>query len=264
MGQDVESILAMYVHNIDPILFSLGPFEVKYYGLMYVLGFAFVYFIMNYFIKKGRLNLTKNDVADFISYEVIGVILVSRIFYVFAYNFSYYLSNPLEIFMIWHGGLSFHGGFLGALLAGYIFCRVKNIKFYDLADIVVIPLGIALFLGRIGNFINGELYGRITNVPWAVKFPDAEGFRHPSQLYEAGKNLVIFFTQWAIKDKELPSGFRFWLFVIMYSSLRFAIEFFREPDAQIGFIYGLTLGQWINIVMFLVGIIFFVNVNRKK
>ena len=125
-------------------------------------------------------------------------------------------------------------------------------------------MGIALFLGRIGNFINGELYGRITTLPWGVKFQGVEGYRHPSQLYEAGKNLILFFAQWTLHERQLPKGFRFWLFVVMYSSMRFVIEFFREPDPQIGFIYGLTLGQWINIVMFGIGIIFFVKVNKKK
>ncbi len=254
----------MYVHNLSPTLLKLGPLEIKYYGLMYVIGVAFVYFILCYFAKKGRIKLTKDDIADFISYEVIGILLIARIFYVFVYNFQYYFANPLEIIMIWHGGLSFHGGLIGAAAAGWIFCRRKKIPFYELADIAVIPIGIALFLGRIGNFINGELYGRVTNLPWAVKFPDAQGFRHPSQLYEAGKNLVLFFTQWSIKDKILPPGFRLWLFVIMYSSLRFSVEFFREPDVQIGFIYGLTLGQWINLAMFIIGLIFFVRVNRKK
>lgn len=254
----------MYVHNLSPVLFNLGPLQLRYYGLMYVLGFLFVYFVLDYFIKKGRLGITKNDLSDLMSYLIIGVIVFARLFYILFYNLGYYLSNPLEILMLWHGGLSFHGGLVGAVIAGLVFCRIKKVKFYDLADVVVIPLGVALFLGRVGNFINGELYGRITDLPWAVKFQGVEGYRHPSQLYEAGKNLILFFTQWSIKDKQLPSGFRFWLFVVMYSSLRFSIEFFREPDVQIGFIYGLTLGQWINLVMFTIGLIFFVKVNKKK
>jgi phosphatidylglycerol:prolipoprotein diacylglycerol transferase len=254
----------MFVHNINPVLLTLGPFEIKYYGLMYLLGFAFAFLIIRHFAKKGRIILTADDTADFISYQVLGIIIFARLFYAFVYNFSYYMSKPIEILMIWQGGLSFHGGLIGAVIASWIFCRRKKIDFYSIADIAVIPLGFALFLGRIGNFINGELYGRVTSVPWAVKFPNAEGYRHPSQIYEAGKNLVIFIVQWSIRNRELPKGFRFWLFVLMYSSFRFCIEFFREPDAQIGFVYGLTLGQWINIVMFLVGLIFFVKVNRRR
>ncbi len=254
----------MYVHNLTPILLKLGPLEIRYYGLMYVLGFLFVYFVLNYFSKKKLFPLSKEDIADLMSYLIVGIIVFARLFYVFVYNFSYYFSEPLKIFAIWEGGLSFHGGLIGAVLAALYYCKKKNLNFYDLADFVVIPLGVALFFGRIGNFINGELYGRITNVPWAVKFPGAEGFRHPSQLYEAGKNLIIFAVQWPLKDKSLPKGFRFWLFVLMYSSMRFAVEFFREPDTQIGFIFGFTLGQWINVVMFAIGLVFFVRVNRKK
>jgi len=165
---------------------------------------------------------------------------------------------------VWHGGLSFHGGLIGAAIAGFIYTKKKKISFYDIADIIVMPLALGLALGRIGNFINGELYGRITNVPWAVKFPDAEGFRHPSQLYESIKNLIIFFALWVIKDKNLPKGFMFWLFVIMYSALRFMVEFFRHPDEQLGFIIGfLSMGQVLSIVMFVIGIFFFYKVSKK-
>ena len=253
----------MYVHDLSPILLKLGPLEVRYYGLAYVLGFLFVYFVLNYLSKKNKFPLSKDELLDFLSYLIIGILIFARLFYVLFYNFSYYSSYPLKIFSIWEGGLSFHGGLIGAILVTVWYCRKNKIDFYDLADYVVIPLGIGLFLGRIGNFINGELYGRITDVSWAVKFQGVDGFRHPSQLYEAGKNLMIFFVQWSIKDKSLPKGFRFWLFVVMYSSMRFAVEFFREPDYQIGFIYGLTLGQWINLGMFVIGLIFFYRINKN-
>lgn len=253
----------MFVHDLSPVLIKLGPLEIRYYGLMYVLGFLFIYYMLRYLSREKKLELSNDEITDLMSYLIIGVIVFARLFYVAAYNLNYYLSNPIKIIAVWEGGLSFHGGLIGAVIVGLWYCKKKNLKFYDLADFFVIPLGIALFLGRIGNFINGELYGRVTNLPWGVKFQSAEGFRHPSQLYEAGKNLLIFIVQWHIKDKELPKGFRFWLFVVMYSSLRFIIEFFREPDAQIGFVYGLTLGQWINLVMFLVGIIFFVKIKKK-
>lgn len=254
----------MFVHDLNPVLLDLGPLQIRYYGLAYVLGFIFIYFVLNYFSKKKVFLLSKDDITDFITYLLLGVLVFARLFYVAVYNFGYYLSEPLKIFAIWEGGLSFHGGLLGAVIATLIYCRKRKIGFYDIADYVVIPLGIGLFLGRIGNFINGELYGRITDVPWAVKFQGADGFRHPSQLYEAAKNLVIFGVHWSLKDKFLPKGFRFWLFVLMYSSMRFGIEFFRAPDPQIGFIASLTLGQWINIVMFSIGLIFFISVNKKK
>jgi len=137
-------------------------------------------------------------------------------------------------------------------------------SFYDIADICVIPLAFGLFLGRIGNFLNSELVGRITDVPWCVKFKDYEGCRHPSQLYESFKNLVIFAVLWFIKDKKLKKGIIFWSFILMYSTLRFFIEFFRFPDEQIGFILGLTMGQWLNIVMFAVGIFFFIRINKSN
>src|SRR3989338_10889466 len=183
----------MYIHDINPILLKLGFLEIRYYGLFYVIGFILTYFMLDWLAKKKNIALTKDDIADLLLYTVIGMLAGSRLFYALVYNFAYYLENPLHIFAIWEGGLSFHGALIGIIIAGYAFCRKKNFDFYTLADIVVIPVSLALMLGRIGNFINGELYGRITDLPWGVKFKDAEGFRHPSQLYEAFKNMVMFF-----------------------------------------------------------------------
>jgi len=245
----------MFYHNINPVLLRLGPFEIRYYGLFYVLGFVIAYFMLVHLAKKRQLNLTKDDVSDFLLYEIIGTIAGARLFYVLAYNLKFYLANPLQIFAIWQGGLSFHGGLLGAIIAAIIFCRKKKINFYDLADITVIPLALGLALGRIGNFTNGELFGRITNVPWAVKFPDAEGFRHPSQIYESLKNLFIFSVLWHAKNMKLPKGFLFWLFITLYSFLRFVVEFFREPDMQLGFFLGwITMGQILSVVTFSIGV----------
>ena len=254
----------MFIHNIDPVLLSIGPFQIRYYGLFFVLAFVMAYFLLVHFAKRKELSVTKDDIADLILYIIIGAVLGARIFYVFVYNLPFYLSNPFEIIAVWHGGLSFHGGIIGAVIAGIYFTKRKKIDFYELADIVVIPLALGLVLGRLGNFINGELYGRIADVPWAVKFPDAEGFRHPSQIYASFKDWLIFFTLWVIKDKNLPKGFMFWLFVVMYSTLRFIVGFFRAPDPQLGFILGpLTMGQILSIIMFFVGI-FFINRVYKK
>src|SRR3989338_6947630 len=245
----------MFYHNINPVLLRLGPFEIRYYGLFYVLGFVIAYFMLVYLAKKRQLNLTKDGISDFLLYEIIGTIAGARLFYVLAYNLKFYLANPLQIFAIWHGGLSFHGGLLGAIIAAMIFSKRKKVDFYDLADITVIPLALGLALGRIGNFINGELFGRITNVPWAVKFPDAEGFRHPSQIYESLKNLFIFSVLWHAKNMKLPKGFLFWLFITLYSFLRFVVEFFREPDMQLGFFLGwITMGQILSVVTFSIGV----------
>ena len=255
----------MFMHNINPVLLRLGPFEIRYYGLFYVLGFVMAYFIIDYLAKKKKISLSKDDIADFLLYIIVGTVLGARIFYIIFYNLPFYLSNPFEMLAVWHGGLSFHGGLIGSVIAGFYFCKRKKIDFYEIADITVIPLALGLALGRIGNFINGELYGRITDVPWAVKFPDAEGFRHPSQIYESFKNLLIFSTLWIIKDKKLPRGFIFWLFVVMYSALRFIVEFTREPDEQLGFIIGfLSMGQVLSIVMFAIGIFFIYRVSHKK
>jgi|SRR3989338_4722045 len=254
----------MFMHNINPVLLRLGPFEIRYYGLFYVLGFVMAYFIIDYLAKKKKISLSKDDIADFLLYIIVGTVLGARIFYIIFYNLPFYLSNPFEMLAVWHGGLSFHGGLIGSVIAGFYFCKRKKIDFYEIADITVIPLALGLALGRIGNFINGELYGRITDVPWAVKFPDAEGFRHPSQIYESFKNLLIFSTLWIIKDKKLPRGFIFWLFVVMYSALRFIVEFTREPDEQLGFIIGfLTMGQILSIAMFLTGVYFIYHVHKK-
>jgi len=247
----------MFIHNIDPVLLSIGPFQIRYYGLFFVLAFVIAYFLLIHLAKRKELDLTKDDIADFILYVIVGSILGARIFYVLVYNLPFYLNNPFEIIAVWHGGLAFHGGIIGAAIAGIYFTKRKKIDFYDLADIVVIPLALGLALGRLGNFINGELYGHITTVPWSVKFPDAEGFRHPSQIYASFKDLLIFFTLWVVKDKNLPKGFMFWSFVVMYSTLRFIVGFFRAPDPQLGFILGpLTMGQILNIIMFLVGVFF--------
>ena len=254
----------MFIHNIDPVLSQLGPFQIRYYGIIYALGFIIAYYLIYYLAKKRLINLTKNDVSDYIFYSVIGVIIGARLAHVLA-NYNFYLDNPFQIFAVWNGGLAFHGGLIGLLIVSYYFTKKKNIDFYDLADIVVIPAAIALALGRIANFLNGELYGKIASIPWAVKFQDAEGFRHPSQIYESLKNLFIFFVLWFVRDKKLPKGFLFWLFVTMYGGLRFLIELlFREPISPLGFIiFNLTITNISNIIMFLAGLFMLYKLNKK-
>ena len=255
----------MYIHNINPILLNLGFLEIRYYGLFYVIGFILTYFMLDWLAKKKNIALTKDDIADLLLYTVIGMLIGSRLFYALVYNFAYYLENPLHIFAIWEGGLSFHGALIGIVIAGCLFCKKKNFDFYTLADTVVIPVALALMLGRIGNFINGELYGRITDLPWGVKFKDAEGFRHPSQLYEAAKNLVMFIVLWNVNKKDMPKGFMFWLFITMYGIFRFFIEFFREPDMQLGFFFQyFTMGQILTFIMAIVGLFMLYKIQSKK
>lgn len=255
----------MFYHNISPVLLRLGSLEIRYYGLMYLVSFLIVYFMLKYLAKKRKLKLKPEDIDEISLYTVLSIILGARIFYILVYNLKFYLSNPFEMIAIWHGGLSFHGGLIGGVIFIYFYCKKKNIDLYTLLDLLAIPFGLALMLGRIGNFINGELYGRITDLPWAVKFNGVEGPRHPSQLYEASKNLLIFIVMWNLKDKKLPKGFLFWLFIVMYSVLRFFIEFVREPDPQLGFFFSfLTMGQILNIIMFVVGLVFLFRQYLRK
>jgi|SRR3989344_2999948 len=247
-----------FIHNINPTLIDLGPLEIRYYGLIYVIGIFIIYFFLKYLIKMRKLEIDKESITDYIVYVGIGLILGARLFYVIAYNLPYYLSNPLSIIAVWEGGMSFHGGLFGAIIGGVLWCRKKKVNPWKMADLTVIPIGLVLFLGRIGNFINGELVGRIISLPWGVNFNNemADGeriFRHPSQLYESAKNLVIFVLLFSLKEKKWKDGRFFWLFIMLYGLFRFAIEFVRAPDPQIGLIYGLTLGQYFTFPMFLIG-----------
>ena len=261
----------MFFHNLNPVLLELGPFQVRYYGLFYALGFVIAYFMIYYLAKRRQLSMTKDDAADFIVYEIIGIVLGARIVYVIFYNLLFYLQNPIEIIAIWHGGLSFHGGLLGAVIASYIFCKRRKIEFYDLADIAVVPVALALALGRIGNFMNAELVGRITNVSWCVDYSKNKfvenlpsGCRHPSQIYESIKNLIIFAVLWTIKDKKLPKGFMFWTFVTLYGLFRTIVEFFRQPDEQIGFFFNyFTMGQLLSFPLFLIGLFMLYRIKNK-
>ncbi|GAG21440.1 unnamed protein product, partial [marine sediment metagenome] len=180
---------------------------------------------------------------------ILGIIIGARLIYVLFYNLPYYLSHLSEILMIWKGGLSFHGGLIGAVVGIYSFARKNNIPFYDLADMIVVPLPLALAFGRIANFINGELVGRVTNVPWAFDFGDGIA-RHPSQLYESLKNFILFGIMLYANQLKLKRGYLFWLFVLVYGSFRFIVEFFRAPDPQLGFIlFNLSMGQLLSAVM---------------
>lgn len=245
----------MFTSNIDPVLFSIGPLSVRYYGLIYVIGFIIAYFLINYLAKERELKLSKDDVESFLLWSVLGVVIGSRLIYVIFYNLSYYLQNPLEIFAVWNGGLSFHGGLLGVIVVGFLFCRKHNISFYKLADIVVIPTALALAFGRIGNFLNGELVGRITTIPWAVEFNHEGVFRHPSQLYGSLHCFVNFGVLMFLRNKKFKDGFLFWMFITLYGFFRFIVEFFRAPDPQVGFvIWGLTMGQLLVLPMFVIGL----------
>jgi phosphatidylglycerol---prolipoprotein diacylglyceryl transferase len=261
----------MLVHpQFDPIAIKLGPLGIHWYGLMYLIGFiAFLYLGKLRAKRFPERGLTPEAVDDLLTYGVLGVIIGGRLGEVLFYQPGYYLSHPLEIFAIWKGGMSFHGGFLGVLVAVALFAKRKGLKFFQITDFIapLVPLG--LMTGRIGNFINGELWGRAADpsLPWAMIFPQLQDNlpRHPSQLYQAGlEGLCLFILLWFFSNKNRPVGSVSGLFLIGYGTFRFIAEFFREPDAGIfGHSYTISMGQWLSLPMVLIGIYFMVRAYRK-
>ncbi|MBA4349407.1 MAG: prolipoprotein diacylglyceryl transferase [Thermodesulfovibrio sp.] len=242
--------------DINPEIVRIGPLSVRWYGLMYLIGFALSYLLVRYQIKKKGLNFGKDFVESLYSYIILGLLIGARLGYVIFYNPVYYFYRPLEIFAIWHGGLSFHGGLIGSIIAGLLFCRKYRFEFWQVSDLVIITAPVGLGLGRLGNFINSELYGRITDVPWAMVFPSGGSLpRHPSQLYEFFlEGILLFAVLWILKDRGFRSGILSSIFIILYGSFRFFVEFFREPDLHIGFILGIfTMGQILSLLMIFAG-----------
>ena len=232
--------------NIDPFLVELGPIRLSWYGLMYVFGFVISYLLVRYQMKKKDFGVSKQEVEDLYFYLILGLIIGARLGYVLFYDLPMYLSDPFEIIALWHGGMSFHGGLMGVLFVGILFAWKRKKSFWKIADLFIVTAPIGLGLGRIGNFINGELYGRVTQVPWGMIFSKGGPLpRHPSQLYESGlEGGVLFLVLWIMKDRKLPTGGLLALFLILYGTLRFFVEFFREPDPQLGLILGpFTMGQ---------------------
>jgi phosphatidylglycerol:prolipoprotein diacylglycerol transferase len=224
---------------------------------MYLLGFASSYLLVSLQIRKKRLPLHKDFVSSLYSYVILGLLLGARLGYVIFYDLDLYIRKPLEVFAIWHGGMSFHGGLIGCLIAGIIFSRKTGVDFWQMADLVIVTAPIGLGLGRIGNFINGELYGRVSRVPWAMVFPGGGPLpRHPSQLYEfLLEGVLLFIILWKVKDRVVRTGVLTALFLVLYGLFRFFVEFFRQPDPQVGFVIGfLTMGQVLSTVMMLGGI----------
>jgi len=243
--------------RIDPEIVRIGPFAVRWYGMMYVLGFVSSYGLVLYQLKKKAYGITKAQMDDIYFYLVLGLLVGARLGYVLFYNLPYYVGHPLEIFVLWHGGMSFHGGAAGAFLLGYWAMRRRKVSFLKAADIITPTIPLGLFFGRIGNFINGELYGRPTNVPWAMIFPGGGHVpRHPSQLYEALlEGLVLFAILWLYKDRKgRRQGDVFAVFLMLYAIFRMFCELFREPDAQVGYLFGiLTMGQILSLAMLALG-----------
>jgi phosphatidylglycerol:prolipoprotein diacylglycerol transferase len=245
---------------IDPVLIEIGPFAIRWYALAYVVGLILGWRYMLHLARRIPGILSERDVDDFLLWATIGVILGGRFGYVLFYNPSYFFNHPLQIFAVWQGGMSFHGGLVGVITALILFCRLRKLPVLRVGDILCCAVPIGLLLGRIANFINGELFGRPTDVPWAMVFPNGGPIpRHPSQLYEAcAEGLLLFLLLWFMahytRAPQRP-GLIAGTFLAGYGVARGTVEFFRQPDQQLGFLYSwVTMGQLLSLPLILVGL----------
>jgi len=268
----------MIVHNFNPVFVDFGLFQIKWYSLAYIIGIILGWSYANKIIKRSELNnynyraIKTSEFDDLVFYLIIGIILGGRLGYIILYDFEYYSQNLLEIFKIWKGGMSFHGGLLGVMSATLLFSNKTKSNFFKFSDIISCVAPIGIFLGRLANFINGELYGKISTVPWAIIFPQA-GYepRHPSQLYEAmleGVVLFIIINLLAFKKKFLfKPGYISGYFLVFYSILRIAGEYFREPDGHLGYFFSyFSLGVLLSLLTLVFGclIIFLLKRNEQN
>ncbi len=245
---------------INPIAFKIGSLQITWYGIIYALSFLIgILIAAKLSIKR---NIPKDKIYDFSLYLIIFAVIFARLFHVFVYNFSYYKNNLSQIPKIWLGGVSLLGGFIGAVLAALYFCKKNKINFYDLGDIFVIPLALGTTFGRIGNFINQELYGKITNLPWAVKFDNVSGLRHPTQIYEAIGNFIIFIILIIIWKKTTKKGLLFWTYILVYSFIRFLAEFLRDTPDLIANL--LTITQIILVPIFILSLYFIIKIKKNE
>ena len=257
----------MFINNFDPVAIQIFTLEIRWYSLAYIIGILFGW-ILSKKVFISDLNL-KDKFDDFITFLILGIIIGGRLGYIFFYNFEYYFNNPADIFKIWQGGMSFHGGLIGVIIASIWFSKKNNQNAFDYLDIVSLVAPIGIFCGRLANFINSELYGIETNMPWAVKFVQVDNlFRHPSQLYEAiFEGIILFLILIYFRKKgfmKIP-GFISGLFLIFYSIFRFLIEFYRAPDEQLGYLFfSLTMGQIISFIFLMIGIYLIINKYEIK
>ena len=257
----------MLIHpNIDPVALAIGPLAIRWYGLMYLIGFGAAWWLGRRRINQGHAPINLVQFEDLMFWCILGVILGGRIGYVLFYKPAYYLAHPNEILFIWQGGMSFHGGFLGVLIALYWIAQRHQIAWLKLGDFLapLVPIGLAT--GRLGNFLNGELWGRVTDVSWGMLFRDGGPMpRHPSQLYEMfAEGVLIFVLLWWYSSRPRPTGAVGGLFLLGYGFARFVCEFAREPDAFLGVLsLGMTMGQWLCLPMLLVGALLLVRSHRS-
>jgi phosphatidylglycerol---prolipoprotein diacylglyceryl transferase len=263
----LQQMAIMPFPNIDPVALSIGPVAIKWYGLAYVVGILLGWLYARKIVSTPRLwrndtpAMTVIDIDDFVLWAAAGIVLGGRLGYILFYDFAQFAANPVSIFEIWHGGMSFHGGITGTVIAMILFARRRGFSAWSLFDVVATVCVTGLFFGRIANFINGELWGRLTDVPWGVVFPGQDPFaRHPSQLYEAGlegfvTGLILAYLVF-VRGKLKEPGFVAGAFVSLYALSRIAVEFVRVPDAQLGYLFGgwLTMGMVLSLPMLLLGI----------
>jgi phosphatidylglycerol:prolipoprotein diacylglycerol transferase len=278
----MNSFINLWQHipeHIKPYVFQIGSFQVRYYGLMYIAAFITLYLLSLHRLKNEKFNYSKTDIENYLVWAVAGLLIGARLGYVFFYNLSYYISHPLETILPFSfsdgfhftglAGMSYHGGLVGVILSSGIFCRKYKINFWQLADFLIPSIPLGYTFGRLGNFINGELYGRATDIPWGMYFPldETHRLRHPSQLYEASlEGILLFLVLWNIRKRKAFDGFFISIYLIGYGLVRFFIEFFRDPDPQIGFFFGfITMGQILCLCMIAVGTgIFFMKKVKKQ
>ncbi|AQP36785.1 prolipoprotein diacylglyceryl transferase [Vibrio anguillarum] len=255
--------------NIDPVLIAIGPISIRWYGLMYLVGFVFAMWLANRRADKPNSGWTREQVSDLLFAGFLGVVIGGRVGYVLFYNFDLFLQDPLYLFKVWTGGMSFHGGLLGVISAMFWYALKNNRTFFGVADFVAPLVPFGLGMGRLGNFMNSELWGRVTDVPWAIIFPNGGPLpRHPSQLYEFFlEGIVLFIILNLFIRKNRPIGSVSGLFLIGYGTFRFLVEYVREPDAQLGLFAGfISMGQILSLPMIIVGALMMVwayKVNHK-
>jgi len=252
-------VAAIAFPAIDPVAFRVGPFAVRWYGIAYLLGFVGAFLVMRWLARRWRLNLTVDDILSIVLAAVVGVIVGGRLGYVVIYGSGYYWAHPAQIFAIWDGGMSFHGGLVGIVIAAGVVAWRMKVPFLTLCDLGAAGAPIGLFFGRLANFVNAELWGRVTTVPWGIVFPGAGPLpRHPSQLYEAAlEGLVLFAVLMIVVTRRPapPRGSVLGWMLTLYGVFRVSVEFFRQPDVQIGFLPGgITMGQLLSVPLIAVGI----------
>ena len=281
-NQNMEEFWSWWQHlpqNIDPVIFEIGSFKLQYYGLMYIVAFAITFFLVLYRVKReDRFEITADQIKDLSTYMILGLVIGARLGYVLFYNLSYYLKHPLEIILPFSfsngvtftgiSGMSYHGGLIGIILVAWLYIRKAKLDWWSVVDLYLPAIPLGYTFGRLGNFINGELFGRVTTSSIGMYFPmAAKGeLRHPSQLYEAFfEGIFLFAVLWGIRKVKIPKGAMLALYLIGYGTVRFFIEYFREPDAHIGFVFlSFSMGQILCSLMIAGGFFLYFYLQKRE